>query len=137
MKDKIITIEDIMALKPCYNPVEKGHLPANWSGTIHDLLNNPHAPSVDMQWAVLRLVDDKTNRLFAVKCARRALSGIDNPDPRSIAACDVAERHAYGQATVEQLREACGAAYDAADYARVAAAYSAVGQQERTDQLQF
>ena len=125
MKDKIITIEDIMALKPCYDPVECGHLPAGWSGTLHDLLNNTEAAPEDIQWVVLRLVDDKTNRLFAVKCARRALSRIDNPDPRSIAACDVAERYAYDQATVEQLREAYDAAYAVAYAAAANAGYAA------------
>jgi hypothetical protein len=63
-------------------------------------------------------------RLFAVKCARRALARVSCPDPRSIAACDVAERHAAGLATDEELRRARSAAYDAAYATADAAAYS-------------
>jgi hypothetical protein len=67
-------------------------------------------------------------RLFAVRRARRALSRIPNPDPRSVAACDVAERHAAGLATDDELaqarRSACAAAYAAAAYAYAAAAYA-------------
>ena len=44
---------------------------------------------------------DRVWRLFAVWCARRALARVQSPDPRSIAACDVAERHATGRATDE------------------------------------
>jgi hypothetical protein len=67
-------------------------------------------------------------RLFAVDCARRALARIPHPDPRSVAACDVAERYACGQATAEELRLAASAAADAAYtavYTAAAAAYTA------------
>lgn len=63
-------------------------------------------------------------RLFAVRCARRALARILKPDPRSIAACDAAERHAAGLATDEELAQAQRSAYAAAAYAD-AAAYAA------------
>jgi hypothetical protein len=51
-------------------------------------------------------------RLFAVWCARRVQHLMT--DPRSIAALDVAERHAHGMATDEELRAAEAAAVDAA-----------------------
>lgn len=75
--------------------------------------------------------NDKTLRLYAVWCAREALKPIDNPDPRSIAACDVAERYASGEATSKELNAVRDAAWvavrDAAwDAARVAAAWVAV-----------
>jgi len=74
---------------------------------------------------IIRKVDawnERTQRLFAVWCAREALKLVDNPDPRSIAACDVAERYANGDATEEELAAARDAAMDAArDAARDAA----------------
>ena len=51
-------------------------------------------------------------RLFAVRCARRLEHLMD--DPRSVAALDVAERYAHGQATDEELQAACDAAEAAA-----------------------
>jgi hypothetical protein len=62
-------------------------------------------------------------RLFAVWCARRVQHLMT--DPRSIAVLDVAERHAHGMATDEELRaaraDAWAAAEDAARAARAAA----------------
>jgi hypothetical protein len=67
-----------------------------------------------------------TARLFVVWCARQALALVDNPDPRSVAACDVAERYANSKATKDELAAARAAAraaaWDAAwDSARAAA----------------
>ena len=60
-------------------------------------------------------------RLFAVTCARRVQHL--NTDPRVKNAIDVAERHANGQATDEELRVAANAAaWDAAWYAALDAA---------------
>lgn len=72
---------------------------------------------------------DAQLRLFAVRCARRVQHLMT--DPRSLAALDVAERHARGEATDEELAaasaaaraaeaaawDAAAAAWDAADYA--------------------
>jgi hypothetical protein len=60
-------------------------------------------------------LSDKQLRLFAVRCARRVQHLMT--DPRSIAALDVAERHANGQATDEELKVAREAAYVAWDAA--------------------
>ena len=56
---------------------------------------------------------DAQKRLFAVRCARRVQHLMT--DPRSIAALDVAERHARGEATDEEMKAASAAAWDAAD----------------------
>ena len=74
--------------------------------------------------------NERTARLFAVWCAREALKLLDNPDPRSVAACDVAERFANGEATNEELAAAWDAAWatarrDAAQAAAWAAARDA------------
>ena len=55
---------------------------------------------------------DAQLRLFAVRCARRVQQLMT--DPRSIAALDVAERHAKGEATDEELAAARTAAWAAA-----------------------
>ena len=74
-------------------------------------------------------VNDKTERLFAVWCARNTpmrdgrTTGALLTDPRSIAALEVAERFAHGNATAEELAAARAAAWDAAgDAARAAQA---------------
>jgi hypothetical protein len=56
----------------------------------------------------------RTARLFAVWCTREALRLVDKPDQRSVAACDVAERYANGEATNDELAAAREAAWDAA-----------------------
>lgn len=66
----------------------------------------------DAIWA-LRCVDNQAQvRRYAVWCARQVRHLMT--DPRSLAALDVAERHADGQATDEELDAAWDAAEDAA-----------------------
>ena len=111
---KQITINDIRKLdpEPCYDPTK--YLPEGWSGTLIDILNVTDCPLEDRLWVVTGFLDDRANRLFAVWCAKEALKLIDNPDPRSVAACDVAERYANGQATDDELAAAWAAARAAA-----------------------
>ena len=66
---------------------------------------------------------NKEWRLFAVKCARKVQHLMT--DPRSIAAIDVAERFANGEATDEELAIANAAANAAAQVAANAAANAA------------
>jgi len=76
-------------------------------------------------WVARRpgVLDDRTLRLFAVWCARQVQHLLT--DPRSMAALDVAERHANGQATDQELAAAGSAALAAARDAAWAAAGSA------------
>lgn len=108
------TIDDIRALSPCYDPTR--YLPEDWTGTALDILRVEECPAEDRLYVVLNdgWIDARTLRLFAVWCARAALARIDNPDPRSVSACDVAERYANGQATGEDLAAARDAAWNAA-----------------------
>ena len=108
-----ITTQQIRDMEPCYDPGK--YLSKDWEGSVIDILNISDCPAKDRLWVVLRekFIDAKTLRLFAVWCAREALKLIDKPDPRSIAACDVAERYANGEATADELaaaRAAVGAA---------------------------
>jgi hypothetical protein len=133
------TIDDIRRWNPCYDPAR--YLPEGWQGTVADILAVEACPAVDRLWVVLRkdCIDRRTLRLFAVWCARQALTLIDNPDPRSVAACDVAERFAFGNASDEDLAVACAAACAAscavAWAAAYAAAYAAAGDAARDAQI--
>ena len=60
-------------------------------------------------------------RLFAIRCARRVQHLMT--DPRSLAALDVAERYANGEATDDELSAAWDAAWDAAWTAAMAASW--------------
>ncbi len=100
----------------------------NQSGVTMVTLGHVYRPQAETEWTTrarwsafdrdLRI--EKTLRLFAAWCAREALKLIDDPDPRSLAACDVAERHANGKATVEELAAALAAARAAARDAQIA-----------------
>jgi len=91
------------------------YVPETWSGTLIDMLSVTNVPAEDRIWAVTGLLDDRTNRLFAIWNARTAIERYDHaPDPRSITACDVAERYANGQATADELAVAEDAAWWAA-----------------------
>ena len=78
-------------------------------------------------WVATRpgVLTDRELRLFAVWSARRVQSLIT--DPRSIAAIDVAERYANGEATDEELAASWAAAGAAAWDAAWAAAGDAAG----------
>jgi len=82
------------------------HMPTDWEGTICQFLALPNVKPETKLWVAHKVLDDKTLRLFAVDWARLSLAKLSNPDPRSVTACDVAERFAYGKATVEELHAA-------------------------------
>ena len=75
--------------------------------------------------------DDRTLRLFAVWCARNTpmsdgrKTGDMLTDPRSLAALEVVERYAHGNATYKELAAARDAARDVAGDAAWAAAWDA------------
>ncbi len=125
----LLTLSDLRALKPCYDPVK--YLPEGWKGTILDILNIEECPTDDRVWVATHkgICSDKVLRLFAVWCARETFKLVTKPDPRSINACNVAERFANNQATKEELSAtrsaASSAAWSAAGSAAGAAAASA------------
>jgi hypothetical protein len=122
---KTLTWSDFDQHNPCYSPAEKY---GEWSGTILDLLRREDIPAEDRIWAATRngIVDDKTLRLFACRCAREVWHLLT--DERSRNGVQVAERYAVGEATAEELdaawaaaRAAARAAWDATRAARAAA----------------
>jgi hypothetical protein len=80
-------------------------------------------PAEDRHWALRCAAgaDEATLRRHACWCARRALARVAAPDPRSVAAIDVAERYAAGEATQAEMSAAGDAAWDAARAAAGAA----------------
>jgi len=118
MKTKI-TYQDIMELNPCYDPKELGPIDTTASMTIPEFITE-YRDKVknkdDIIWVLCReeYMTDRDMRLFAVWCAREALKLIDNPDPRSVEVCNVAERFANGGATKKELDAAGAAAWAAA-----------------------
>jgi len=126
---RTIALADIRALEPCYDPAI--YLPEDWKGTVIDILNLKDASPKDRLWVAChdKFCSEKTLRLFAVRCARDALSLVKNPDPRSLAVCDVAEKFANGNATKEELAEVRAGAWSvvwAVEAARAAAREAAL-----------
>ena len=128
MKRKI-TYKDLVKMNPCYMPDEIG-IGKGYSATVSEFIKefrDKVKSKDDILWVVCRkeYMTDRDMRLFAVWCARGALNLVENPDIRSINACDVAERFANGDATYDELAAARAAAWDAAWAAARAAAWDA------------
>src|SRR5574340_461793 len=128
---------DLEACRKGYHACDKGHL-LNWREAQLfevEFVFKVRVADDKVYGRKMRLVkkidgwNDKNLRLFAVWCAREALKLINNPDSRSVAACDVAERYANGEATDAELAAAWAAAgaaaWDAAGDAAGAAAWNA------------
>ena len=134
---KIINNDLIRSFNPCYDPSTKG-IPDNETLTVHEWVEKYRnvVPAQDVIWLLLRneFYTDKQLRLFAVWCAREALKMVDNPDQRSINACDIAERYANGEATDEELRAARAAARTVALAAARTVALAAVLAAARADE---
>ena len=116
---KTISNRIIRKLNPCYDPSEvvkdeNEELPVKeWVAKYRNLVKDKS----DIIWLLCNklYMSDRDMRLFAVWCAREALKLVANPDPRSVNACDVAERYANGEATEEELSAARDAAWTASD----------------------
>ena len=123
-----ITVKDIMSKTPCNEWTEerlRKHI-----GEGKTLLQICRMGSVDIAeriWCVTRFLDDKTNRAFAIWCARQCKA-----DKKEITEyIDVIERYYDGKSTDEEVKAADWVAYWAvgseADSAAYWAAYWAVG----------
>lgn len=129
-----ITRKKLREWDACYSDRRLEALVPTKGGTLLQVLRCRKVPVADRIWVATRpgACSERVQRLFAARCARRALARIKNPDPRSVVACDVAERFADGLATREELATAQSEAWRAADddtysaaYAAAAAAYAA------------
>ena len=126
---KTINNELIRSFSPCYDP-SKYVTDENETLSVLEWVSKYRGtvPDEDIIWLLCHeeFLSDKDLRLFAVWCAREALKLVENPDIRSVNACNVAERYANGEATDEELEDAyADADYPAADAAFPAAYYAA------------
>ena len=123
MKRKI-TYKDLVLMNSYCRPEEIG-IKSNYSATIPKFIREYRDKIKNIEDIISLLcrkdyMTERDIRLFAVWCAREALKLVDNPDPRSINVCNVAEKYAKGKATKEELdtaADAVDAAFWAAKYA--------------------
>lgn len=128
MKLPIKTISDILSSGKYYTLPK--YINCSWTGTALDILQDKSIPAEDRLLIVCQKgwIDEQTLRLFAVWCARRALAVAENPDPRSVEACNIAERYANGKATKEELdmaRDSAGSSSWSATWAASGNAFRA------------
>ena len=127
---KTVTPEQFKGFGPCWLETAEGRkrfariaaIRDEW--TALDVLNLPNVSAADKLWSVLReeFIDAPILHEFACRCAEYALSFVDNPDPRSIAAIEAKRKWLRGEITDMDLRAAWDAAWAAAwDAARAAA----------------
>ena len=132
---KTVTPEQFKGFGPCWLEDAAGRerfasiaaLRAEW--TALDVLNLPNVSAGDKLWSVLReeFIDAPILHEFACRCAEYALSFVDNPDPRSIAAIDAKRKWLRGEIKDKELRAAWAAAWAAARAAAGDAARAAAG----------
>ena len=130
---KSITYEEFLEFGPCYldDPKEKALMDSiaqrqdRW--TALDILELKEIPDEDKLWAVLReeLIEPEKLHEFACVCAEWALSRIEHPDPRSVAAIKAKRAWMKGEISDSELAAARDAAWDAAWAAARAAASDA------------
>lgn len=134
---KTITYEDFVSFSPCwltYEEERKEHeeqlaryraMRDEWSAI--DILRLDDVNAEDRMWLVLReeLIDAPILHEFACRCAERALSRIDKPDERSIAAIEAKRKWLSGEIPEEAMDAALDEAWNAARSAARAAEWAA------------
>lgn len=74
---KIITMQDILDLKPCTDPLKYASM--DWKGTALDILKNDKVLPEHRMWVVLKsdFISLKSKRMFAVRISGKALDYIN------------------------------------------------------------
>lgn len=127
---KTVTVEQFRKFGPCWLETVEGRekfariaaIKNEW--TALDVLNLPDVSAQDKFWSVLReeFIETPILHEFACRCAEYALSFVESPDPRSIAAIEAKRKWLRGEITDAELYAACDAAWDAAHDAAMYAA---------------
>ena len=127
---KTVTVGQFRKFGPCWLETVEGReklariaaIRNEW--TALDVLNLPDVSVQDKFWSVLReeFIEAPILHEFACCCAEYALSFVEGPDPRSIAAIEAKRKWLRGEITDAELAAACDAAWDAAHYAAMYAA---------------
>ena len=127
---KTVTVEQFRNFGPCWLETVEGRgkfariaaIRNEW--TALDVLNLPDVSVEDKFWSVLReeFIDVPILHEFACRCAEYALSFVESPDPRSIAAIEAKRKWLRGKITDAELYAARAAALDAVSSAAMDAA---------------
>ena len=135
---KTITVEQFKSFRPCWLETAEGRekfariasIRNEW--TALDVLNLPDVSVQDKLWSVLReeFIDAPILHEFACRCAEYALSFVESPDPRSIAAIEAKRKWLRGKITDAELDAARDAAWYAARDAAMDAAMAAAWEHE-------
>ena len=130
---KTVTVEQFKGFGPCWLETREGRerfakvaaLHDEW--TAYDVLALPDVSVEDKLWSVLgeEFIDAPVLHEYACRCAEYALSLIDNPDPRSVAAIEAKRKWLRGEIDDVALAAAQANARDAANAAAWAAANAA------------
>ena len=131
---KTVTVEQFRKFGPCWLETAEGRgkfariaaIKNEW--TALDVLNLPDVSVEDKFWSVLReeFIDVPILHEFACRCAEYALSFVESPDPRSIAAIEAKRKWLRGKITDAELHAARASAWSAALYTALDAALDAV-----------
>ena len=118
---KTITVEQFKSFRPCWLETAEGRekfariaaIRNEW--TALDVLNLLDVSAEDKLWSVVReeFIDEPILHEFACRCAEYALSFVESPDPRSIAAIEAKRKWLRGEITDAELYVAWDAAWDA------------------------
>lgn len=113
---KTVTYEEFLKFEPCWLEDEEkrkqleryGKRKKNW--TALDILNLPEneVSAEHKLWAVLRedFIDAPILHEFACQCREKALSLIENPNPKSVAAITAKRAWLKGEISDEELADA-------------------------------
>ena len=127
---KTVTVEQFRNFGPCWLETVKGRgkfariaaIRNEW--TALDVLNLPDVSAQDKFWSVLReeFIDAPILHEFACRCAEYALSFVESPDPRGIAAIEAKRKWLRGEITDAELAAICDVAWNVAQNAASRAA---------------
>ena len=130
---KKVTVKQFKSFGPCWLEDAEGRerfrriaaIRKEW--TALDVLELPDVNAEDKLWAVLRpeFLPDEILHEFACRCAEYALSFVESPDPRSVAAIEAKRKWLRGEISDDELTAARAAASAAASAAARAAARDA------------
>ena len=115
---KTVTVGQFRKFGPCWLETVEGRekfariaaVKNEW--TALDVLNLPDVSVQDKFWSVLReeFIEAPILHEFACRCAEYALSFVESPDPRSIAAIEAKRKWLRGKITDAELDTACDVA---------------------------
>ena len=122
---KKVTVKDILEKVPCSEWTEERLQAKIGEGkTLPEILDLSGVEDKDKIWCVTRFLDDKTNRAFAIWCARQGKTNVKEITEY----INVIEKYYNGKATKEELKKADSSSYWVADWAANEASYWAANE---------